>query len=289
MKAKLNIKSMVILGLLMAIVLLFCMTPIGSIPIGPLVITLNVIPVAIAGVAVGPVGGLVVGTFFGLFSFLQCLEIGVPSGMGMALFQISPVLTFIQRVVPRALDGLLVGLIYRGVTKVKNKKAYYVIAAAISALFGAALFLSVMQLIGYDKNAANKMTPALNNFMTSKSLLAYVLIVVAILCFAVGYMLVSGKKLKKMNVACMITGFSAAILNTLFFMSALILLFGNTEYVKNLMNSTVGSENAVLFIIVFVGVNALVEMVLATIVTGAVGAALHKAKLVKGPEEDNAK
>ncbi|MCM1529670.1 MAG: ECF transporter S component [Alistipes sp.] len=286
MKAKLNIKSMVIMGLLMAIVLVFCMTPIGSIPIGPLVITLNVIPVAIAAVAVGPIGGLVVGTFFGLFSFLQCLEIGVPSGMGMILFQISPVMTFIQRVVPRALDGLLVGLIYRGVTKVRSKKAYYGIAAAISALFGAALFLSIMQLVGYDKNAANKMTPALDSFMKSGSLLVYVIIAVAVLCFAIGYMLVSGKKLKKMNVACMITGFSTAILNTLFFMSALILLFGNTEYVKNLMNDTVGSENAVLFIIVFVGVNALVEMVLATIVTGAVGAALHKAKLVKGPEED---
>lgn len=287
MKAKLNIKSMVIMGLLMAIVLVFCMTPIGSIPIGPLVITLNVIPVAIAAVAVGPIGGLVVGTFFGLFSFLQCLEIGVPSGMGMMLFQISPVMTFIQRVVPRALDGLLVGLIYRGVTKVKSQKAYYGIAAAISALFGVALFLSIMQIVGYDKNAANKRTPALDSFMSSKSLLVYVLIVVAVLCFTIGYMLVSGKKLKKMNVACMITGFSTAILNTLFFMSALILLFGNTEYVKNLMHDTVGSENAVLFVIVFVGVNALVEMVLATIVTGAVGAALHKAKLVKGPEEDN--
>lgn len=286
MKTKLNIKSMVILGLLMAIVILFCMTPIGSIPIGPLVITLNVIPVAIAGVAVGPIGGLIVGTFFGLFSFLQCLEIGVPSTMGMTLFQISPFLAFVQRVIPRALDGLLVGLIYRGVTKVKSKRSYYSIAAAISALFGIALFLSVMQLIGYDKNSPNKMTPAMHSFMTSKSLLAYVLIVVAILCFSVGYLLVSGKKLKKMNVACMITGFSAAILNTLFFMSALILLFGNTEYVKSLMNNTVGSENVLLFVIVFVGINALVEMVLSTIVTGAVGAALHKAKLVKGPEED---
>lgn len=46
-----NTKSMVLLGLLTAIVAVFSFTPIGSIPIGPLVITLNVIPVAIGAVA----------------------------------------------------------------------------------------------------------------------------------------------------------------------------------------------------------------------------------------------
>ena len=55
MKTKFNTRSMVLLGLLTAIVVVFSLTPIGSIPIGPLVITLNIIPIAIAAVALGPI------------------------------------------------------------------------------------------------------------------------------------------------------------------------------------------------------------------------------------------
>ena len=77
MKTKFNTRSMVLLGLLTAIVVVFSLTPIGSIPIGPLVITLNIIPIAIAAVALGPIGGLIMGTVFGLFSF--CLLYTSPS------------------------------------------------------------------------------------------------------------------------------------------------------------------------------------------------------------------
>ena len=97
MKTKVNTKSLVILGLMTALTMIFSFTPIGSIPIGPLVITLNVIPIAIAAVTVGPVGSAVIGGVFGLLSFLQCFGIGVPSGMGAALVAIDPVLAFVQR------------------------------------------------------------------------------------------------------------------------------------------------------------------------------------------------
>ena len=93
-------KSVVLLGLLTAVVMLFSFTPIGSIPVGPLVITLNVIPVAIAAIALGPIGGAVIGGVFGLMSFLQCFGIGVSSAMGAVLADINPVLAFIQRFVP---------------------------------------------------------------------------------------------------------------------------------------------------------------------------------------------
>lgn len=194
-----NTRQLVIMGLMTALVLIFSFTPIGSIPIGPLVITLNVIPIAIAAVACGPTGGALIGGIFGLFSFLQCVGIGVPSGMGAALFNISPVLAFIQRFIPRLLDGFLVGLIFNALRKRTNKP-----------------------------------------------------------------------------VACGITGFATAFLNTLFFMSALIVLFGNTDYVKGLRDG----KNVIWFVITFVGVNAVFEMVVCTIVTTAVGTALFKARLI---------
>ena len=178
-------KSLVILGLMTAILIVFSFTPIGTIPIGPLSITLNIIPVAIAAVALGPGGGAAMGAVFGLLSFLQCLGIGVPSGMGATLFGISPFLAFVQRFIPRVLDGLLVGFIFKGC----------------------------------DKGLGH--IPA-------------------------GF----------------IAGFCSAFLNTLFFMSALILLFGNTDYVQGL----IAGRNVIVFICAFVGVNAVVEMIVSTLV-----------------------
>ncbi|MCD8074281.1 MAG: ECF transporter S component [Lachnospiraceae bacterium] len=196
---KFNTSQLVILGLMTAILLLMAYTPLGYLNIGPLAITFNVIPVAIAAITLGPVGGAVTGSVFGLTSFLQCIGIGGTSAMGAILFGINPLLAFIQRFVPRFLDGLLLGYIFRGVRKAVNT-----------------------------------------------------------------------------SVACFVTGFCSAFLNTLFFMSALVLLFGNTEYMQNLM----GGKNVILFICGFVGVNAVCEMISSTILTGAVGIALYKAHFV---------
>lgn len=196
---KLSIRNFVVLALLIAILLLMSMTPLGYLNIGPLAITLNVIPLAVAAVALGPAGGLICGCVFGLTSFLQCLGVGGSSAMGVMLFSINPFLAFVQRFVPRALDGLLLGWIYRGLSK--KAKPY---------------------------------------------------------------------------VACAITGFLSAFLNTLLFMTALLVLFGGTEYVQGL----VAGRNLLVFVCAFVGVNAVAEMAAATILTGAVGAALGKAGLL---------
>lgn len=190
--------NMTIMALMTAVLLIFACTPIGTIPIGPLSISMNMIPVAICAVAMGPAGGAAAGAIFGLLSFLQCFGIGIPSGMGIILVGINPFLAFIQRFVPRLLDGLLLGYIFRAVSK------------------------------------------------------------------------------KNVYVACAVTGFFSAFLNTVFFMTALVLLFGNTEYVQGL----IAGRNIIVFICAFVGVNAVVEMVVATLITGAVGSALFRAKVL---------
>ena len=58
---KFDTKRIVLLGLLTAIIVVFSFTPIGSIPVGPLVITLNIIPIAIAAITMGPIGGAIIG------------------------------------------------------------------------------------------------------------------------------------------------------------------------------------------------------------------------------------
>ena len=199
MKTSTKTRQLTILGLLTGILLLMAYTPLGYLNIGPLAISFNVIPVALAAITLGPVGGAAAGAVFGLTSFLQCIGVGGVSAMGVVLFGINPVLAFIQRFIPRLLDGLLLGYIFRGVKKASNAR-----------------------------------------------------------------------------VGCFVTGFFSAFLNTLFFMTALVVLFGNTEYMQGL----IGGKNIILFVCSFVGINAVCEMVSSTIITGAVGFALLKAGLI---------
>ena len=143
---KISTKQLVVLGLLIAVVLIMCTTPIGSIPIGPLVITLNMIPVGIAAIAVGPTGGLIVGSVFGFYSFLQAIGIGVPSGMGILTFSISPVLTFVQRFVSRALAGWLIGIIYNAVKRPAGKTAAGYISGACASVLNFIFFMGLLWL-----------------------------------------------------------------------------------------------------------------------------------------------
>ncbi len=76
--------------------------------------------------------------------------------------------------------------------------------------------------------------------------------------------------------ACFIAGFCSAFLNTAFFMSALVLLFGRTDYVQGLMKG----RSFLVFVCAFVGVNAVVEMVVCTVISGFVGVALYHAKIL---------
>ena len=68
-------------------------------------------------------------------------------------------------------------------------------------------------------------------------------------------------------------------------MTALVVLFGNTEYMQGL----IGGKNIILFVCGFVGINAVCEMVSSTILTGAVGAALYRGKICTGSGKSRGK
>lgn len=153
---KLSTKQLVTLGLLASIVLIMSTTPLGTLPIGPLSVTLNMVPIAIAAVAVGPVGGCIIGAVFGMFSFLQAIGIGVPSGLGMLTFSISPFLTFVQRVVSRALTGYLLGLIFKGVKKVSSSVVGFFVTGFCAAILNFVFFMGLLVLcFGSNADVAN--------------------------------------------------------------------------------------------------------------------------------------
>ena len=73
-----------------------------------------------------------------------------------------------------------------------------------------------------------------------------------------------------------VTGFTAAFSNTLFFMTLLVLFFGSSEKLAG----PIAEKGVLLYIITSVGINAVVEMAVAALVTGAACVALKKARLL---------
>lgn len=190
--------KLVLLGLLTAILFVMSYTPLGYLKIFGIEITFNVIPVAIAAIALGTTGGMAVGAVFGLTSFLQCIQ--GTSAFGATLLGINPIFTAIVCLVPRILAGLVAGALHKPMAKKLGKK-----------------------------------------------------------------------------IPCFITGFLSAFLNTLFFMTALIILFGQSDYIMGMR----GGMNLLAFVCAFVGINAVFEMLASTLISGAVGSALYKAKAIK--------
>lgn len=140
-------KELTLMGLLTAVLLMMSFTPIGFLNIGPLAITLNMIPVAIGAIALGPKGGAVLGAVFGITSFLQCIGIGGTSAMGVILFEINPVLAFVQRFVPRFVMGLATAYIYKLAKKTINSTVASYIAGFCSAFLNTALFMTLLVLL----------------------------------------------------------------------------------------------------------------------------------------------
>ena len=198
-----RVSRMTLLALLVAVLIVLAYVNIPM-PFG-LSITFNMIPVAVAAMAMGIPGGMIIGGAFGLISFLQCYGIFGVSGMGVALVTADPsfgfaCLMFVQRFVSRVLVGVLAALVYRAMKRTKAP----------------------------------------------------------------------------VYVQGMVTGFCSAFFNTLFFMGLLVLLFGHTNYMQNAM----AGRSVLAYIIASVGINAVVEMAVAAVVTGAVGTALRKARLL---------
>ena len=144
MKTGWKSRQLTLLGLMSAVLLVFAFTPLGYLNVGPLAVTLNMIPVAVSAIALGPMGGAIAGAVFGMTSFLQCMGIGGTSAMGAILFEIDPFLAFVQRFVPRMLAGWLVGWIVKGFVKCGRKKTGYYAAGFCGAFLNTALFMGAL-------------------------------------------------------------------------------------------------------------------------------------------------
>jgi len=193
----LTTKTMTELGMLIAVTLIMGLTPLGTIPTPFLSISLVTVPVAIAAILLGPKGGLICGGAFGATSLLNAIM--GKSAMLATLMAVNPFGVVFTTLVPRLLEGLLVGYIFLALRRISFLKnpAYYLAA-----------------------------------------------------------------------VCC-------PLLNTLFFMSSIILFYWNSDYIQGLAAAK-GATNPIMFVIILVGIQGIVEALTCLFVAGAVSQALAK-------------
>jgi len=128
---------------LLALEAMFCFTPLGSIPITPVIVaTLMMVPVIITALTLGTAAGTLMGFFAGLFSF--AVWTFMPPNPAVA-FVFTPfyqagtfsggIESLIICFVPRILAGTVSGALYKLMEKAfKGKK--YVLSFSISAALG---------------------------------------------------------------------------------------------------------------------------------------------------------
>lgn len=124
--------------------------------------------------------------------------------------------------------------------------------AVLSAVFGAVSFL---QCLGYSHFGA--------------ALLAINPVFTFIVCVPTRILagLLAGLIYKALKTGCksdipalLTTSLAAPLLNTVFFMSSLVLFFYRTDYIQGFV-SAMGAANPIMFILLFVGINGLVEII----------------------------
>lgn len=143
---------MVELAIFLAIEIIMAVTPLGSIPIGPLVATLAHIPPIIAAIVIGPAAGAFMGFMFGLLSFLVW-TLTPPSPITAFIFTpVYPPGNFYSILicfVPRILLGLCAGYLFKWLIELKESGKWphlpnvipYMGAAIVSSLLHTILVL----------------------------------------------------------------------------------------------------------------------------------------------------
>ncbi|MDR1559473.1 MAG: ECF transporter S component [Clostridiales bacterium] len=144
-------------SLLLAIEAIFCFTPLGSLPIGPIVATLAGIPVVVTAILLGTKAGALMGFITGLFSFLiwtftppqppiaflytPFYSLGTIQGNAWSLF-----ISF----VPRIMIGVLAGMSFNALDRLNSRRVKvlpFVVGGALGSLANTFITLFTIYLV----------------------------------------------------------------------------------------------------------------------------------------------
>lgn len=145
-----NTKTKVLtrVALLIAIELAMKLIGLGSVPVGPLYMSFLTLPIAVGAITMGPAVGALLGGVFGAVSFYDAIT--GASAMTGALFQVSPLHTFVLCVGMRVLMGACVGLVFRLLKKLDRSKSWsYILSAMCAPAFNTLFFMGYIVLAFY--------------------------------------------------------------------------------------------------------------------------------------------
>lgn len=133
---------MVTLALLAALVIVL-QTVASNIKVGPIPITLTLVPIVIGAVLYGPGAGALLGATFGLVTAVAGLT-GYDAGT-QALIQASPVWTILTCFVKATAAGWVAGLVYRALRKKQTLGCF--LAAMSAPVVNTGIFLLAMTTV----------------------------------------------------------------------------------------------------------------------------------------------
>ena len=128
-----NTKTLTRVALLVAIELVMKMVGLGSVPVGPLYMSFLTLPIAAGATTIGPATDALLSGVYGTVSFYDAIT--GASAMTGALFQVSPVNTFILCVGLRVLMEQKKRQIYSRLKRIDKPGTWCYIVSAMSAPF----------------------------------------------------------------------------------------------------------------------------------------------------------
>ncbi|MGM9614241.1 MAG: ECF transporter S component [Oscillospiraceae bacterium] len=160
MEKKSNTRYLVELALFVAIILVMKLTGLSSIPVGPLNMTLTMVPIAIGAMLLGPLAGGVLGMIYGFTSLYDAVS--GASVMTGIFFQISPLNTVVLCVVMRVLVGVGTGWLFRLFRKIdRTKTVCYFLGGLAAPLLNTLLFMGYIVLVFYRTDFVQERVAAL--------------------------------------------------------------------------------------------------------------------------------
>lgn len=162
MKSLKDTRFLTLLGVLLAVEILLGSTPLGFIPLGFTKATTIHIPVIIGAIFLGPVGGIILGTTFGILSVI--VNTVTPS---LTSFVFSPFITIggtggnlwslVVAIIPRMMIGVTAYYAYRWVNRVSKKKELaYITAGVVGSLTNTILVMGFIYMFFGKQYAAAK-------------------------------------------------------------------------------------------------------------------------------------
>lgn len=157
-----NPRFLTLLGLMLGITVILDSTPLGAIPIGPISATIIHIPTVITGIILGPVAGIISGTFLGLVSLIHA---ATRPASPLDPLLINPLVS----VLPRMFIGFVSYYVYAFFNRIiKKKKLTNTVSTFIGGIAGSltntALVFLMLYLI-YAQEVAQKLGMAFKAFL----------------------------------------------------------------------------------------------------------------------------